>query len=266
MYRTLKVRPFALAGASRETFIVITSDDTISRSVYVEGGFEFEKLQKVVSLLGPGFRLDTLIDIGANIGTICIPAVCRGFARSAIAIEPEPRNFSVLTANIWLNGLSEKIRAHNVALGSESDRLLEFELSPDNSGDHRIRVSSESGLYLESSRKIISVRSMRYDDVVGAADRGSQLIWIDTQGYEGVVLQGAAGATSTRVPIVTEFWPYGMKRAASYGLFKQAVLNYESFFDLSQISPSAVAVSESSIDALYRKLGESENVTDLLLR
>src|SRR6266436_9242296 len=65
MFRTLKVRPFALAGASRETFIVITSDDTISRSVYVEGGFEFEKLQKVVSLLGPGFRVDTLIDIGA---------------------------------------------------------------------------------------------------------------------------------------------------------------------------------------------------------
>ncbi len=48
-------------------------------------------MHRAVSLLGRR-GLTSLIDIGANIGTICIPAVKCGLFDRAIAIEPEPLN------------------------------------------------------------------------------------------------------------------------------------------------------------------------------
>ena len=39
---------------------------------------------------------DTFLDIGANIGVICIPAVKRGLVESANAVEPERKNFELL--------------------------------------------------------------------------------------------------------------------------------------------------------------------------
>jgi FkbM family methyltransferase len=257
---------FALCRVDQEYFVVLTSDEQISASVYARGSFDFEKVRKAVSILGAGFRLNTLIDVGANIGTICIPAVTRGIAHQAIAIEPEPRNFAVLTANIWLNGVADRVQTHNLALGSESGRTLAFELSPDNSGDHRIHVTAAPGAYRESSRRIIEVRSERFDDVVVAPDRSSHLIWIDTQGYEGFVLEGAAAALRQRVPVVIEFWPYGMQRSQSYSLVKRAMLNYEVFFDLSHPVSAAVPMSESAIDGLFASLAEYSSYTDLLLR
>jgi FkbM family methyltransferase len=261
-----RVSEFALSAINREYYVVITSDEQISTSIYARGSFDFEKVRKAVSILGDGFKLDTLIDVGANIGTICIPAVKRGIARAAVAIEPEPRNFRVLTANIWLNGLADRIQTHNIAFGSESHRVLAFELSPDNSGDHRIRVSSVSGAYNEAARTIIEVKSERFDDIITQVDSTSQLIWIDTQGYEGFVLEGAADAISQRVPVVIEFWPYGMRRADSYGSVKRAMMNYQVFFDLSSQVSVPVRISESSIDQLYKSLGEYQSYTDLLLR
>ncbi|WP_449411898.1 FkbM family methyltransferase [Methylobacterium komagatae] len=38
------------------------------------------------------------------------------------------------------------------------------------------------------------------------------LIWIDVQGWELQVLLGARAAVAAGVPIVIEFWPYGLQR------------------------------------------------------
>src|SRR5215831_4505481 len=43
--------------------------------------------------------------------------------------EPEPRNYSLLSANIHINGLSDKIVAYNFALGRKDDEQLLLELS-----------------------------------------------------------------------------------------------------------------------------------------
>lgn len=59
-----------------------------------------------------------------------------------VAIEPEPRNFSLLKSNLELNLLSSKVELHNCALGSEKEQLRLY-LSDDNSGDHQLYSGNE---------------------------------------------------------------------------------------------------------------------------
>lgn len=257
---TPKGQAFTLANGEFP-FLCLPGDREISRSIFADGLFDFTKLQTAVGLLGNDFRLQTLVDVGANIGTICIPAVRRGLARRAIAIEPEPRNFRALMANIYLNDVADKIVCHNVAMGAENNQTLQFELSPDNSGDHRVRVKPD----LDSDRELISVRSERLDSIITSADPTSCLIWMDTQGYEGFILKGATNILTSKIPMVIEFWPYGMEKAGSYCALKDTLLAYEKFFDLSEVDPKPVPMSESNLDNLCAKFVNTMGFTDILV-
>ena len=78
---------------------------------------------KFLRILGKKHKKKTLIDIGANIGSISIPALARGFFRNAIVFEPEIKNYRVLIANIYLNKLENKIRSINLALSNRKKKL-----------------------------------------------------------------------------------------------------------------------------------------------
>ena len=259
-------RQFSVSTHGSEKYVVLNSDKAISRVLFIKGSFDFDKVEKaisVVSAVNKAFKLETLIDVGANIGTVCIPAVKRGLAANAIAIEPEPLNYRVLVANIFLNGLADRIKTYHLALGSEDNQTLELELSEGHSGDHRIHVANETGT--ASSGKITSVKSETFDSVVPAVDRNSCLVWMDTQGYEGIILQGAQNIIRAQVPMVVEFWPEGMKRMRSYPALKEALLNYSEYYDLSDEHPRPVPITQKSVDALYEGLGETGQWTDVLL-
>lgn len=255
---------YAMVATGHEDFVVLTADQVISRHVFVNGGFEFGTFEKVMSILGGG-QLQTLIDVGANIGTICIPALKRGLAATAVAIEPEPRNYRTLVANVYINELEKQVALHNLAMGAQDNQTLEFEISPDNGGDHRVRVSRVDGTYAETKRALISVQSRRLDDIAPPFDPAKSLLWIDVQGFEGHVLSGATKTLRTGIPVVVEFWPYGMKRADCYPALRTAVQAYRSFYDLSEARPKPVALTAESLDRLYAALGEDGRHTDLLL-
>ena len=70
-----------------ESFIFQTSDRIIGRILWREGNRFLRRLERVLDALGPEFVLETLVEVGANIGIVCIPAVNRRLARRAIAIE-----------------------------------------------------------------------------------------------------------------------------------------------------------------------------------
>lgn len=259
---------FSMSAHGSENFVVINADNTISKILYVKGSFDFDKVEKAISILkgaNHNFSLHTLIDIGANVGTVCIPAVKRGLATNAIAIEPESRNYRVLVANVFLNDLADKIHTYNLALGCENNQTLEFELSPFNSGDHRVRVSDGPGNDFEASREMTFVKSETFDRIVPSVDKNSCLIWMDTQGYEGIILQGALKATRAQVPMVIEFWPGGMKRMNSFPALKDAILNYSEYYDLSEENPRRVKITPSTVDDLYERLDDGDHWTDVLL-
>jgi FkbM family methyltransferase len=231
----------------------------------VHGNRAHERVARALELLGEPFHLETLVDVGANIGIVCVSAVRRGLARRAIAIEPVPQNYRLLVANIHLNGVADRISHHALALGSSSDETLTFELSPDNSGDHRVSVAEEDGLFGERQRVLIRVHSTRLDDLVGDLDPRSSLVWMEAQGYEGHILVGAPRALNARVPVVAEFCPYLMRRSGSYTPFVRAVGSYRFWSDLSQSGMRSVAASPESLDHLAEQLGDGGAYTDLLL-
>lgn len=70
---------------------------------------------------------DIFFDIGANAGTFTIlPAITKG--AKVIAFEPEAQNYSILNHNIFLNNLSSKVVAYNIAV-NDTDMFSVLNLS-----------------------------------------------------------------------------------------------------------------------------------------
>ncbi len=208
------------------TFKILTSDYAIGRSLVVKGQFEYDFSQKVFEFLKENkFVKDDnvlLYDIGANIGIISVGLLRAKKVRYAIAIEPEPSNFQLLSENVKLNNIQESVLCLNYALGAQ-DGILKMELSEDNPGDHRVKGANElvkDEIYGESKRRMVEVKAMQLDKLINepeVANRAKQgrdaLVWIDVQGYEGYVFKGARTLLSSGIPVVSEIWPYGILRA-----------------------------------------------------
>lgn len=73
----MKSGEFLASSISNEIFVVSSTDKMIGRDVYAYGSYDFIKLEKVIALLPKNHSRQMIVDIGANIGTICIPAIKR---------------------------------------------------------------------------------------------------------------------------------------------------------------------------------------------
>ncbi|MGZ6135524.1 MAG: hypothetical protein ACXWK9_13805, partial [Myxococcaceae bacterium] len=97
-----------LAQDGEEVYVVLSNDRIISRDLFLHGNRAHERVARALALLDQDFRLEALVDVGANIGIVSISAVRRGLAQRAIAIEPVPQNYRLLVANIHLNGVADR--------------------------------------------------------------------------------------------------------------------------------------------------------------
>lgn len=198
----------------------VPTGDHVGRHTFLAGGYEQEVMRAALDLVGgitggPPLVGKTFVDIGANIGTSTIPAIMEFGALNAIAFEPASQNLRLLRSNIAANDLAERVTVIAAALSDHSGVQL-LEIGEDNSGDCRIRFSKESGSLGEASWSTEQVTLMTFDDVirerqVSMDDIG--LVWMDTQGHEAHVLNGASALTESSVPVVIEYWPYGLRRA-----------------------------------------------------
>jgi FkbM family methyltransferase len=217
--------PFTFV-AEREQFIIHTNDP-VGESIFLYGEYDFQKLELALQLLGRK-DIETLVDVGANVGSICIPAVARGFASQSVAIEPEPTNFYMLTANIELNSLQQKIRVHQNAVGPVDNQNIRLELSAENFGDHRITPTVGSPRERDSTNVI----SMTLDTLVPNLNPSTDLIFMDVQGFEKFVLDGATNAIRSRVPIVMEYFPEGIQEHCSLEDLLVVIAPYSGYYDL----------------------------------
>ena len=202
-----------------------SKDKTTGRNLYIHRHHEFDEMMLYVKLLrDEGFLTNTcegtVLDVGGYIGMSSCAFLLENIFKKAVAFEPSPTNYPLLKKNIDNNALGERLMAHNMAL-SESDGLLEFELSEKNYGDHRIRNSDGvvQGFFGEQNRKVIQVPARRFDTLseeeVGVALSDIRLIWMDIQGHEAKFLRGAKLFLKEhpKVPVIMEFWPYAIKRS-----------------------------------------------------
>jgi FkbM family methyltransferase len=200
-------------------------DKFIGRSLYTAGYYGYSELVTAINILKANHKLADanqgyVVDIGANIGTVCIPLVADGTFGKAIAFEPEPRNFNYLTRNVKQNGVFDRISVYQLALSSTNGEL-ELEVAVDNYGDHRIRTTAPSAAFNslnELDRKVIRVPVQSLDFTIqslGIDPKEIKLVWMDVQGHEGHILQGAQSLIATGVPVVFELWPYGLRSAGT---------------------------------------------------
>lgn len=205
--------------------IPLDANDAISRHLYVRREYERDWIVDSLEFLRrknlcPPKGQGTVLDIGANNGVISISMLATGQFEKAIAVEPAPRNFELLRGNVEANDFGDRVTCLNFAAADQRSEL-EFELSENNYGDHRVRSQQPDAnakeLFNESQRRVIKVPADTIDHLIQSLgpDRAEQvsLVWIDIQGYEGFAFRGAANLLSTGVPVVSEIWPYGIERA-----------------------------------------------------
>ncbi len=261
-------QPYLLTKKGDESYIVMTSDVGVSRRLYIGMADEHLKVVRAIGFikrLRGQEKIDLLIDVGTNLGHICIPIVRNGYVNRAIGFEPDKKNYHICLANILINDLADKVALHNTALGAKPDETLLFELSEDNSGDHRIRVIETDGHYAESKRKTLTVKSTTLDSFFcDLEELRSTLLWIDVQGYEGFVLEGARTILSKRVPIGLEFWPYGLARSGSFENLIRLLKPFERYYNLSLESPTSDSV-ESLVQLYERYQNDDRFYLDILV-
>jgi FkbM family methyltransferase len=205
-----------------------SEDWLIGKYLYVNRSYERENILAVMDFLrseglvareNPG----TVLDVGANIGMIAIALLKHGYFERAAAFEPEPNNYRLLVKNVEQNRMGSRILtfpcglSSSVLVGHEHGVQAVMERSPDNFGDHRVRHSADTGFFHEENRSTLPVTLRTLAQVMSdsAALNAEEirLIWVDIQGHEGHFFDGARKLLATHVPVVSEFWPYAIRRS-----------------------------------------------------
>jgi FkbM family methyltransferase len=246
-------------------YLLNTSDQMIGLGTYRDQkSYDANSLISALAIIGSSKSI--LIDVGANIGTIGIFGISKGHFKKCIAFEPDPKNFKLLRSNVFINDLIEKFELRNEALSNQKNEKVNFELSENNYGDHRVRLVELPGHFNEENRDVIKVDVNTLDSALEMHELDECLLFIDTQGFEGYVLSGAKNLIQKSVPIVMEFWPYGLNRAEGLDLLYETLSesSYTSMWDLSN-PVVKIKFSIENLKKIELKYGLNGSYTDLLL-
>jgi FkbM family methyltransferase len=167
-----------------------------------------------------------------------------------VACEPEPGNHRLLRANLALNGVEDRVLTLRfgisatsgtttlvssvscpgmsfVALDKSAYEAEETRLADLAASDPNARTRDLFCTEIE----LVSLDSLVEDGRLDPADVG--LVWIDAEGHEGAVLQGASTLTSRGAPLVMEFHPPSIEmRSDLEGLYSFLERDYTHFCDL----------------------------------
>ena len=157
--------------------IRFATHSALARSFWVSPKGRQREEHFVISYLTEG---DTVVDVGANIGSITFAAASRvGPLGRVISIEPHPRTFRYLLDNDVLNQF-DNIQFYNSAIGS-SLGVVHF---TDRGDDDQNRVIEAGGIPVE----VTTLDDLLSKTSIPAVD----LLKVDVEGYEKQVLEGAA--------------------------------------------------------------------------
>ncbi len=219
----------------REKYFVFSDDQTISRDLFLRGEFDFHKLKRAWKLI-PRCRRDlALVDVGANLGTISIPAVGRGLFKKAVAIEASPEIAEVLRENVSLNGLQDVIHVVNSAVGPKDFQHVSFSVHRSNFGASRVVGSN--------SEEAFRVRSATLDTLL-LDNSNIGLVFMDIEGFEGEALKGAEKLLAKSPPLALEFTPKVMTEFTTRSEFCALLSSYSCFYSLNDPCKKKYPISE----------------------
>lgn len=263
--------PLVATQYGKGWILVDTKDGEIGRSVFITHEYERRYMGAAVDYLkqvGGGPPGPVFVDVGANIGISTLDALLHFGFEKAVCFEPDSWNFRILKMNLVLNDLNERVDAHRMALSdNEGERLLQR--TAGNSGDSQLVGPTDSAEPGEGNREVCEVARLdSYLDAHPGLLEQIGLLWIDAQGHDPIVLQGAESLMKQGTPVVVEYWPKGLQAQSALELFEKLVSdNYSSVVDLRVLSDgnlSQATIATSEIRSL-RGYYLDEEFTDLLL-
>lgn len=242
------------------------TNDYVGRETFMFGGFELDVMRTALDMAerysGRALRGRRFIDVGANIGTTTVAAICTFGASDVVAVEPSPDNLRFLRANVAANGVAERVEVVQAVLSDHSGTCV-LELSGQNSGDHRVRTGAPApGALGEEHRSTAETTAMTFDELLADTELDEVgLVWMDTQGHEAHVLAGASRLLASNVPVVMEYFPYALRRASGLERLQELIsANYRTVVDV-RTAREMKAADVCSLEALYPGVG----YTDLVL-
>ncbi len=162
-------------------FLYPAGDDAIGASLRDYGEFARPESDLISAYLAktPG----TFVDVGANIGAICLPVAKAHPGIEVIAIEAHRGLHGVLAANALNNGLYN-VQAHHAAAGAQRS-IIDFPTP-------RLSIQGNFGTLSVSQtmRRMESVQMITLDERASA--EATRFIKIDVEGFEAEVLKGAS--------------------------------------------------------------------------
>jgi FkbM family methyltransferase len=151
-----------------------------------------------------------VLDIGANLGTFCIPLAKKITKHTYHAFEPQRIVYYQLCANTFINGLGN-VHCHNFGLSDKEERLVL--VMPDYTAEGNIGAFSINKEVRENDYEC-KTEGVKEPLVVFTLDSGShqnvRLIKIDVEGHELEVLKGAKKTIKDNnyPPIIFEAWTW----------------------------------------------------------
>jgi len=147
----------------------------ITGNIYT-GLHEFNDMGFLLHFLREG---DVFFDIGANVGsyTLLASGVCKA---KSTAVEPVASTFDILTANIALNSLHDKVTLINAGAGAMAGIVM---FSGDEDTTNHVIAPDENAGISAKEVQMITVDSLSINNFPA-------LIKIDVEGFETEVLKG----------------------------------------------------------------------------
>ncbi len=157
----------------------------------------------------------TFVDVGAHVGYFsCLAGRMVGPRGLVVAFEPSPRNYELLLANVWRNGLTNVV-CFPWAVSNHSG-FVDLYLAEGNTGDNRIFATGD--------RAHVPVRAVALD-ALEVLRPPVDMVKVDVQGAEEAVIRGAEHllAGSPDAVVVVEF---SVHEATAFGSKPLQLLAY----------------------------------------
>jgi FkbM family methyltransferase len=151
-----------------------------------------------------------VLDIGANLGTFCVPLAKKVSKHTYHAFEPQRIIHYQLCANTFINGL-DNVHCHNFGLSDKEERLMLT--MPDYASEGNIGAFSIDKEVRDNEYEC-TTEGRKESMVVFTLDSGAhknvRLIKIDVEGHELEVIKGGIKTIKANnyPPIIFEAWTW----------------------------------------------------------
>ncbi len=197
-----------------------------SRALWIEPNFRLDQEFFYQNYLKKG---DTVIDIGANIGTITITSAIKvGSTGKVYSVEAHPKIFQYLKGNIKQNNLTN-VELFNFAVGDKTGSVSFSDLASD--GQNKI-IDDKTG----SKVSLVKIDDMNIDET------SIDLFKIDVEGYEKFAFLGSENILKKTLCVYFEAVPkhyenYGYSFFDIYNILNQHDFKLFRFLENKKISP-----------------------------